>query len=97
MEDSGQPRRASSRGSNVFAPSPRKNAGAILRLGRACARAALANLGQGEAVIGIDEAGAPLWPAGVVGSITHTKGYAAALVAKARFSGSAWMRNGWAG
>ena len=34
------------------------------------------------------EGGAPLWPAGIVGSITHTTGYAAALVAEAHlFSG----------
>ena len=39
--------------------------------------------------------GAPLWPAGIVGSITHTQGYAAALVAVAAdFPASAWMRNG---
>jgi 4'-phosphopantetheinyl transferase EntD len=51
-------------------------------LGRHCARAALAQLGQAEAVIGKDSSGAPLWPAGVTGSITHTRGYAAALVAR---------------
>jgi 4'-phosphopantetheinyl transferase EntD len=57
-------------------------------LGRACAHHALAALGCREAVVGMGEGGAPLWPAGVVGSITHTKGYAAALVADARhFSG----------
>jgi 4'-phosphopantetheinyl transferase EntD len=58
-------------------------------LGRACARAALEKLGHGQAVIGRNAAnGAPLWPEGVVGSITHTKGYAAALVGEARhFSG----------
>jgi 4'-phosphopantetheinyl transferase EntD len=57
-------------------------------LGRGCAREALAALGYDEAVIGKGEDGAPLLPAGVVGSITHTKGYAAALVAEARhFSG----------
>jgi 4'-phosphopantetheinyl transferase EntD len=53
-------------------------------LGRACARAALLALGRDVAVIGRDDSGAPLWPAGVFGSITHTKGYAAALVAEAR-------------
>ena len=53
-------------------------------LGRACARTALAALGQQDAVIGRSENGAPLLPAGVLGSITHTKGYAAALVTKAR-------------
>jgi 4'-phosphopantetheinyl transferase EntD len=57
-------------------------------LGRGCAHEALAALGYGEAVVGMGESAAPLWPAGVVGSITHTKGYAAALVAEARhFSG----------
>ncbi|HJT42332.1 MAG TPA: 4'-phosphopantetheinyl transferase superfamily protein [Rhizomicrobium sp.] len=52
-------------------------------LGRACARAALRDLGR-EAAIGMARSGAPLWPKGVVGSITHTQGYAAALVAEAR-------------
>jgi 4'-phosphopantetheinyl transferase EntD len=57
-------------------------------LGRACARAALAALGHDAVGIGRRENGAPLWPDGVVGSITHTSGYAAALVAKAEhFSG----------
>jgi 4'-phosphopantetheinyl transferase EntD len=57
-------------------------------LGRACARAALAALGHDAVTIGRRENGAPLWPEGVVGSITHTSGYAAALVAKTeRFSG----------
>jgi 4'-phosphopantetheinyl transferase EntD len=57
-------------------------------LGRACARAALSDLGHGEAVIATGEAGAPVWPAGIVGSITHTKGYAAATAGEAsRFDG----------
>jgi 4'-phosphopantetheinyl transferase EntD len=57
-------------------------------LGRACARAALAALGHHDVVIGRRVNGAPLWPSGVVGSITHTCGYAAALVADAGgFSG----------
>jgi 4'-phosphopantetheinyl transferase EntD len=57
-------------------------------LGRACARTALEKLGHGDAVIGRAPSGAPLWPDGIVGSITHTKGYAAALVGEAsRFSG----------
>jgi len=53
-------------------------------LGRACARTALEQLGHHHAVIGKAEDGAPCWPAGVVGSITHAKGYAAALVGDAR-------------
>lgn len=48
-------------------------------LGRSCARAALAPLGHGEAVIGMGVDGAPQWPAGILGSITHTSGYAAAV------------------
>ncbi len=57
-------------------------------LGRSCARAALTALGHGGAVIGRDAGGVPLWPAGVVGAITHTQGYAASLAAAARqFSG----------
>jgi 4'-phosphopantetheinyl transferase EntD len=57
-------------------------------LGRACARAALAELGHGGAAIGKGENGAPLWPRGVTGSITHTQGYAAALVGESsRFAG----------
>lgn len=53
-------------------------------LGRACARAALAQLGHGDAVIAKGDHGAPCWPEGIVGSITHTKGYAAAVVGKSR-------------
>jgi 4'-phosphopantetheinyl transferase EntD len=57
-------------------------------LGRSCAHAALSVLGHDKAVIGRRNDGAPLWPDGVVGSITHTLGYAAALVADAsRLSG----------
>jgi 4'-phosphopantetheinyl transferase EntD len=57
-------------------------------LGRACARAALAELGHGDAVIAKGEGGAPLWPPGIAGSITHTVGYAAALVGESnRFAG----------
>jgi 4'-phosphopantetheinyl transferase EntD len=53
-------------------------------LGRACARAALEQSGHSGIVIGKAEDGAPCWPGGVVGSITHAKGYAAALVGDAR-------------
>ncbi len=58
-------------------------------LGRFCAHQALTALGRGEAPIGKRGNGAPHWPEGVVGSITHTSGYAAALAADAsRFSGA---------
>lgn len=53
-------------------------------LGRTCARTALAELGHGGAVIAKGDDGAPLWPQGITGSITHTQGYAAALVGENR-------------
>jgi 4'-phosphopantetheinyl transferase EntD len=49
---------------------------------RACARAALAKLGQPPAPIVPGLRGAPQWPAGVTGSITHCEGYRAAAVAR---------------
>ncbi|HEY1484751.1 MAG TPA: 4'-phosphopantetheinyl transferase superfamily protein [Micromonosporaceae bacterium] len=51
--------------------------------GRACARAALHQLGIPAVAIGRGPAGAPMWPAGVVGTITHCDGYRAAAVARA--------------
>jgi 4'-phosphopantetheinyl transferase EntD len=53
-------------------------------LGRACARAALVAMGADMAAIGRGPGGAPLWPAGMVGSITHTQGYACAVVGAAQ-------------
>lgn len=51
--------------------------------GRACAREALAQLGpgRGDAVVSRGDAGQPLWPHGVVGSITHTRDIAWAAAA----------------
>lgn len=51
--------------------------------GRACARLALGRLGIGPVAIPAGERGEPVWPAGVVGSITHCRGYRACAVAKA--------------
>jgi enterobactin synthetase component D len=53
--------------------------------GRHCAAVALRRLqpGLGEGAIGIGGDRAPLWPEGIVGSITHTRGFAAAVVARA--------------
>jgi enterobactin synthetase component D / holo-[acyl-carrier protein] synthase len=51
---------------------------------RACARSALARLGVAPAPIVPGERGAPGWPPGIVGSITHCAGYRAAAVAQAR-------------
>lgn len=45
---------------------------------RACARAALVDLGIAGAVPKQD-GGAPLWPAGATGSISHTKGFCLAV------------------
>jgi 4'-phosphopantetheinyl transferase EntD len=50
-------------------------------LGRACARRALAQLGiEGFALLS-GEKREPLWPDGVVGSLTHCRGFCAAAVA----------------
>jgi 4'-phosphopantetheinyl transferase EntD len=48
---------------------------------RACARASLAKLGLPPVPIVPGLRGAPQWPAGVVGSITHCAGYRASAVA----------------
>ena len=54
-------------------------------LGRACARAALTQLdGRPPTPIPVGEHRAPVWPLGVVGSITHTDDLAAAAVAHVR-------------
>jgi 4'-phosphopantetheinyl transferase EntD len=47
---------------------------------RSCARACLARLGYPRAAILPGVGGAPIWPAGVQGSMTHCAGYAAAAV-----------------
>src|SRR5690606_32554558 len=49
--------------------------------GRLCAREALHRLCGQALVPGRDDDGVPLWPAGMVGSITHGGGRAAALAA----------------
>jgi 4'-phosphopantetheinyl transferase EntD len=51
--------------------------------GRACAREALAQLGRPATPILPGPRGEPLWPPGIVGSITHCKGYRACAVAPA--------------
>ncbi|BBU46375.1 4'-phosphopantetheinyl transferase [Pseudomonas putida] len=49
--------------------------------GRVCARAALQRLDGRNYVPGTHEDRSPIWPAGIRGSITHGKGWAAAVVA----------------
>lgn len=51
--------------------------------GRTCARALLAALGVGPVPIPRRPDGAPAWPAGVVGSISHCRGLCAVAVAPA--------------
>jgi 4'-phosphopantetheinyl transferase EntD len=51
--------------------------------GRECARLALGKLGVPPAPILTGERGAPRWPPGIVGSITHCDGYRAAAVGHA--------------
>ncbi len=50
--------------------------------GRVCARAALEQLGYSAVSILSGSSGEPLWPQGVVGSITHCEGYRAGAVAR---------------
>ncbi|MET7468431.1 4'-phosphopantetheinyl transferase superfamily protein [Micromonospora sp. NPDC005222] len=51
--------------------------------GRLCARRALAALGRPATPVPAGADRAPIWPAGVVGAITHTSDYCAAAVARA--------------
>lgn len=51
--------------------------------GRVCARRALAALDLPVTPVAAGADRAPVWPAGVVGAITHTDGYCAAAVARA--------------
>jgi len=48
---------------------------------RHCARTALARLGRPPSAVLADPDGAPRWPDGITGSITHCAGYRAAAVA----------------
>ncbi|MER6529396.1 4'-phosphopantetheinyl transferase superfamily protein [Streptomyces sp. NPDC001508] len=50
---------------------------------RACARRAMAKLGVPAQPIVSGERGAPRWPAGLVGSMTHCEGYCGAALARA--------------
>src|SRR5918997_1656077 len=51
---------------------------------RCCAREALAQIGVPAVPVLPDADGAPRWPVGVVGSMTHCAGYRAAVVARSR-------------
>lgn len=54
-----------------------------LATGRSCAHEAMAALGVAAAAVPGGAHGEPLWPAGLVGSITHCEGYCASAVARA--------------
>ena len=56
--------------------------------GRLCARSALARFGIASFAVRMARDRQPLWPAGLVGSITHTQGFCAAVIGEqARFVG----------
>ncbi|WP_455358802.1 4'-phosphopantetheinyl transferase family protein [Streptomyces sp. SYSU K21746] len=50
--------------------------------GRGCARRAMELLGEEPRPVPADATGAPVWPSGLVGSITHCRGYRAAALAR---------------
>ncbi|WP_433226700.1 4'-phosphopantetheinyl transferase family protein [Microtetraspora malaysiensis] len=50
--------------------------------GRICARHALQRLGEPSAPVMAGDRGEPLWPDGVVGSITHCSGYCGAVLGR---------------
>jgi len=56
--------------------------------GRACAHRALRELGILDFSLLAGERREPIWPAAIIGSITHTYGYAAAVVARQSDLGS---------
>lgn len=61
-------------------PARRAEYATVRRLARSC----LADLGVPPAALVRDVHGAPRWPAGTVGSLTHCRGYRAAAVARSR-------------
>jgi 4'-phosphopantetheinyl transferase EntD len=56
--------------------------------GRACARQALARLGFHPRSVPSGPRGEPVWPQGVVGSLTHCRGYVACAVASCEVLGA---------
>jgi len=60
--------------------SPRRRAS--FSAGRVCAQRALAALRAPDTAVSRDQAGAPIWPIGFAGSISHTDTVVAAIVAR---------------
>jgi 4'-phosphopantetheinyl transferase EntD len=56
--------------------------------GRLCARRALAEFGIVDVAIEVADDRQPIWPDSMVGSITHTAGFSAAVVAERRMVGA---------
>ena len=56
--------------------------------GRACARRALECLGVKQFPLRVGPDREPLWPPGITGSITHTRGFCAAAIARSELAGS---------
>jgi 4'-phosphopantetheinyl transferase EntD len=54
--------------------------------GRACARAAMERLGVEAKPVPVGANRVPLWPSGLVGSITHCEGFCAAAATSERFA-----------
>jgi len=73
-------------GALVDGASPQRRA--EVAAGRHCARLALSALDRdlGRMPVPADDRGAPLWPAGTVGSITHCAGWTGAVAARSRGS-----------
>lgn len=77
---------------DAFAPLPAAEHAAVeaavekrrreFTAGRTCARRALQRLGVAAAAVPVGGSRQPLWPPGVVGSITHCNGYCAAAVVR---------------
>lgn len=65
--------------------------------GRACAHRALADLGHEDFSLLIGPDRRPQWPAGVVGSISHTSGYATAVAASERSARALGVDAEWVG
>jgi 4'-phosphopantetheinyl transferase EntD len=62
--------------------SPREARAVRFHAGRLAARLAMSRLGVDEAEVGVGGDGAPVWPSGVIGSISHCDGSAAAMIAR---------------
>jgi 4'-phosphopantetheinyl transferase EntD len=74
--------RCALRAQSAGLPQPRPERIEEFARGRASARRALLELGRCRESVLIGRDGEPLWPAGVVGSISHTPDFACALAAR---------------